>query len=172
MKNRSLHFSFLFLTFILAGTITSCQAQQQTTSSKNSNPMDTTKKYNVLTPEQERVIEHKGTDRPFTGEYYQKTDKGIYICRRCNNPLYTSDDKFDGHCGWPSFDMEIKGAVTRVPDADGRRVEIICNNCKGHLGHVFEGEGFTDKDTRHCVNTSSIVFIPAEKIKELPPVIK
>lgn len=128
--------------------------------------------YNKLTPEEERVILRKGTDIPFTGEYHQKKDKGIYICRRCNAPLYKSDDKFDSHCGWPSFDDEIPGSVKRVTDADGSRIEIICNNCKGHLGHVFIGEGFTDKDTRHCVNTSSIRFIAADSVKNAPAVIK
>lgn len=132
-------------------------------------PMDN---YNKLTPQEERVLLHKATDRPFTGEYYEKKDKGIYICRRCNAPLYRSDDKFDSHCGWPSFDDEIAGSVKRVPDADGQRVEIICNNCGGHLGHVFTGEGFTNKDTRHCVNTSSIRFIPADSVKTAPAVIK
>lgn len=127
--------------------------------------------YNKLTPEEERVILHKGTDMPFTGEYTMKKDKGIYICRRCNAPLYTSEDKFDSHCGWPSFDDEIPGAVKSVRDADGHRTEIICNNCQGHLGHVFTGEGFTDKDTRHCVNTSSIRFIPVDSVKNAPPVI-
>ncbi len=129
-------------------------------------------KYNELTPQQQDVILNKATDRPFTGDYYDKTDKGLYICRQCNNPLYTSEDKFESHCGWPSFDDAIEGAVTNVPDADGMRVEIICNNCHGHLGHVFTGEGFTDKDTRYCVNTSSILFVPANKTKNLPAVIK
>ena len=121
--------------------------------------------YNKLTPEEERVILNKGTDLPFTGNYYAMTDAGLYICRRCNAPLYRSDDKFEAHCGWPSFDDEIKGAVKRVADADGMRTEIICANCGGHLGHVFLGEGFTDKNTRHCVNTSSIRFIPAGPTK-------
>jgi methionine-R-sulfoxide reductase len=129
-------------------------------------------KYNKLTPQEENVIEHKATDRPFTGDLYQKKDKGIYICRRCNAPLYMSDDKFDAHCGWPSFDAEIKGSVKRIPDADGSRTEIICTNCGGHLGHVFLGEELTPKNTRHCVNTSSIKFIPADSINQLPPVIK
>lgn len=135
----------------------------------------TTKKkmeYNKLTAQEEQVILHKATDRPFTGEYTNKKDAGVYICRRCNAPLYNSKDKFDSHCGWPSFDDELVGAVKRVPDADGERVEIICNNCGGHLGHVFLNEGFTEKQTRHCVNTSSIKFVPADSLENLPPVIK
>ncbi|MFI5218418.1 MAG: methionine-R-sulfoxide reductase [Bacteroidia bacterium] len=128
--------------------------------------------YNKLTPEEERVILRKGTDMPYTGDYCQKKDNGIYICRRCNAPLYKSDDKFDSHCGWPSFDDEIPGSVKRVTDADGSRTEIICNNCQGHLGHVFTGEGFTDKDIRHCVNTSSIKFISADSVKNAPAIIK
>lgn len=163
MKNQLFYFTFLLMT--------ACQAQEN----KQSEPLnqkDTMKKYNELTEQQERVLIHKATDRPFTGDYYQKQDKGLYLCRQCNNPLYTSDDKFDSHCGWPSFDQEIKGAVLRVPDADGQRIEIICTNCKGHLGHVFEGEGFTDKNTRHCVNTSSLLFVPASEVKNIPPVIK
>lgn len=151
--------------------LTACQAQEKI-EIKQTNQVDTMKNYNKLTEQEERVIVHKATDRPFTGDYYAKKDQGIYICRQCNNPLYTSDDKFDSHCGWPSFDQEIKGSVVRVPDADGRRIEIICANCKGHLGHVFEGEGFTEKDTRHCVNTSSLLFIPANEVKNAPAVIK
>lgn len=118
-----------------------------------------------LTPEEERVIIHKGTERPFTGQYYDHEKEGIYTCKRCGAHLYNSNAKFDARCGWPSFDDEIEGAVKRVPDADGRRTEIICANCGGHLGHVFLGEGFTPKDTRHCVNSISMDFIPGDSIE-------
>lgn len=119
--------------------------------------------FNNLTDEESYVIEKKGTERPFTGKYNDFYEDGLFKCRKCNTPLYKSGDKFTSSCGWPSFDDHINGAVKKIPDADGRRVEIVCNNCNGHLGHVFEGEGFTSKNTRHCVNSISLKFESEDK---------
>ena len=115
---------------------------------------------NPLNAEESRVIINKGTERPFTGEYTNLKDAGTYICRQCDQPLYRSADKFDSHCGWPSFDDEIPGAVKRVPDADGQRVEIVCNQCGGHLGHVFDDAPGQPTGLRYCINSASIVLEP------------
>lgn len=121
--------------------------------------------YRELSATEEYVIVNGGTERAFTGEYVDTFENGIYTCRRCGSPLYKSETKFESHCGWPAFDLAIEGAVERRPDEDGRRTEILCNNCGGHLGHVFTGEGYTETDTRHCVNSISMLFIPGENIE-------
>jgi len=114
--------------------------------------------FKKLTPEEEKIIVYKGTEAPFSGEFNLNHDKGVYTCKRCGLKLYKSDDKFDSGCGWPSFDDEIRGTIVRLPDVDGLRTEIQCANCATHLGHVFEGEGMTPKNMRHCVNSLSLEF--------------
>jgi len=153
--------NFCFFTiFLLLLSTTSCQSQNNIENKKQ--PIKNNKKMslNPLTEAEKRVILNKGTDRPYTGEFTDKFEGGTYTCRQCDAPLYRSDDKFHSNCGWPSFDDEIEGAVKKIKDADGQRTEIVCAKCEGHLGHVFYQEGFTDKNTRHCVNSTSMKFIP------------
>lgn len=148
----------------LSGWFLSAQQKTKTSSKSPTNAnKDKRKMYRKLTREEERVIVHKGTEAPFTGEYDNFFEKGVYTCRRCGAELFESEDKFDAHCGWPSFDDQIPGAVKWVPDKDGIRTEIICTNCGAHLGHVFRGEMLTAKNTRYCVNSISMIFIPAAK---------
>lgn len=136
------------------------------TNQLKTNEMTQETNWNPLTDEEARVIIHKGTERPNIGEFVHNHADGTYSCKRCNSPLFKSDTKFDSGCGWPSFDNALEGAVVEVPDADGSRTEIVCSNCKGHLGHVFKGEGFTDTSVRHCVNSISMNFESVNDLTE------
>lgn len=150
---------FFFLIFHLPG------CSQDQSQNQNQNKVQNMKniEYRKLTPEETRVIVNKGTEVPFTGKYEKFYEKGVYVCKRCDAPLFRSNDKFDAHCGWPGFDDAIPGAVKQIPDEDGMRTEIECAKCGAHLGHVFLGEGFTPKDTRYCVNSISMDFDPVVK---------
>lgn len=149
-------------TLLIIAVVASFGAYSQPKDIRKAKTMDSVV-LNKLTPEEEYVIVKKGTEPPFTGKFYKYAERGLYVCRHCNAPLFRSEDKFDSGCGWPSFDSEVPGSIKRTLDADGRRTEITCAKCGAHLGHVFTGEGFTKKNTRHCVNSLSLDFIQSAK---------
>jgi peptide methionine sulfoxide reductase msrA/msrB len=157
------------LVLLISGFViiaTGCSQAQDGASPKKANEMKESNNWNDLTKDERYVIVDKGTELAWKGEYVNNHESGIYECRRCNSPLFASDSKFDSGSGWPAFDEFIGNSVEEVRDADGYRTEIVCNNCKGHLGHVFKGEGFTDKNTRHCVNSISMTFVSEAEVEK------
>lgn len=158
---------FAILTGLLAGACAQPKQKEKKSYTTEIPPVITDPtQYNELAPQEKYVILEQGTERAFSGDYYDLKAKGTYLCRQCNQPLFRSVDKFDSGTGWPSFDDFIKGSVTELTDADGRRTEIVCSNCGGHLGHVFYGERFTPKSTRHCANSASLKFVATEVKQE------